>query len=230
MLPWPRLPELIRSRYLTLVNRWDRQLGQPASSLLRATTSPADSLLWRQVQRDLGVVDTATTAFGDRYGAWGFLELWRTTKPFTPEDLALLTALTPAVTEGLRAALARTFVEPDGAVAPVGPAVVVLGPDLTVRTQTDQAADALLQLLPPGQPMAPIPAAAYNVGAALVAHERGIPRQRPPSALTSSGAASGSRAVSPRFSACWQRAWTASRSPLPSCCPNTPSTTTRRRC
>lgn len=179
MLPWPRLPELIRCRYLTLVNRWDRLLGAPASSLLTATAAPDESLLWRQVLCHLGVADTATVAFGDRYGAWGFLELWRTARPFAGDELALLTALAAPVTEGLRSALSRTFVHPGGDVAPIGPAVIVLGPDLAVRTQTDSAAVALLQLLPPGQPMAPIPAAAYNVGAALIAYEHGIPVGEP---------------------------------------------------
>jgi hypothetical protein len=31
MLPWDRLPELIRWRYLTTVNRWDRIAGTTAS-------------------------------------------------------------------------------------------------------------------------------------------------------------------------------------------------------
>ena len=31
MLPWPRLPELIRWRYLTELNRSDRLLGMPAA-------------------------------------------------------------------------------------------------------------------------------------------------------------------------------------------------------
>jgi DNA-binding CsgD family transcriptional regulator len=46
---------------------------------------------------------------------------------------------------------------------------------LQVRSQTEAAADALLSLNPPDEPMAPIPAAAYNVAAALVAQEHGIP-------------------------------------------------------
>jgi hypothetical protein len=42
------------------------------------------------------------------------------------------------------------------------------------RTQTQAAADALLRLNPPDEPMAPIPAAAYNIGAALLAQEQGV--------------------------------------------------------
>src|SRR6185312_827459 len=72
-------------------------------------------------------------------------------------------------------AVARTFANPAEALSPMGPAVVVLDPDLVVRSQTEAAADALLRLNPPDEPMAPIPAAAYNAAAALVAKERGLP-------------------------------------------------------
>jgi hypothetical protein len=157
MLPWPRLPELIRWRYLTLVNRPDRLSGGVASSLRTATAEPSESLMWEHVLRELGVVDTATVAFDDRYGAWGFLELWRTTAPFTRDELALLTAMSPVVTTALRSAQARTFADAGDDVRVSGPAVVVLGPDLRVRRQTDAAAAALLELLPPDEPMARSP-------------------------------------------------------------------------
>ena len=178
-LPWERLPEIIRWRYLSLVNRADTLLGRPASSLLTATKQPEESLVWAHVQRDLGVVDTAMVAFGDRYGAWGMLELWRTTTPFTAKELELLTSLVPEVTTGLRAAVARTFTEPAEDLRATGPAVIVLGHDLVVRNQTDDAAAALLRLLPPDEAMTPIPAAAYNIGAALIAQEEGIPVGEP---------------------------------------------------
>ena len=73
MLPWPMLPELVRWRYLTTVNRWDRLLGSPASSLRTATQSPSESLLWQHVHRRLGILDSAYVSFGDRYGAWARL-------------------------------------------------------------------------------------------------------------------------------------------------------------
>ncbi len=182
MLPWPRLPEMIRWRYLSVGNRWDRLLdspGPPATSLLTSTTDPAESPAWSHVQRDLGVRDTATVAFGDRYGAWGFLELWRSTQTFGAAEIAVLAGLAPTVTAGLRAALARTFDEPSEPATSPGPAVVVLGPDLQVRSQTKDAAAALLRLLPPDEPMPPIPAAAYNSAAALIAQEEGLPIGEP---------------------------------------------------
>ena len=174
MLSWQRLPETIGWRYLTTLNRVDELIGEPAASLLTATDWPEESLIWSNVLRDLGVVDMATVAFGDRYGAWGYLELWRTTGHFEPSELDLLTAIVPAVTAALRGAVARTFVDESEQLLPVGPAVIVLKNSLVVRSQTDAAATALLQLLPPGQPMAPIPAAAYNVGGALLAKEEQV--------------------------------------------------------
>jgi DNA-binding CsgD family transcriptional regulator len=57
--------------------------------------------------------------------------------------------------------------------------VIVLDPDLGVRSQTAWAAEALIRLNPPDEPMPPIPAAAYNVGAALLAQEAGIPVGEP---------------------------------------------------
>lgn len=176
MLPWDRLPETIRWRYQTQLNRVDTLVDQPARSLLTATDDPARSLIWDRVLRDVGVIDMATVALNDRYGVWGYLELWRTGSAFDRAELDALTAITPTVTNGLRAAVARTFVDPADATTrsdPIGPAVVLLGPDLVVHQQTEAAALALLRLLPPDEPMAPIPAAAYNIGAALIANEVG---------------------------------------------------------
>lgn len=173
-LSWPRLPALICSRYLTPYCRWDRVLdaGVTATPLMRETDGRPDrSLLWRDVQSRLGVSDTATVVFADRCGCWGVLDLWRYGGgPFQADELRLLATLAGPVTAGLRAAVARTFVDPGEQLHPVGPAVVVLDPDLQVRSQTEAAADALLRLNPPDEPMAPIPAAAYNIAAALVAH------------------------------------------------------------
>lgn len=178
-LAWPRLPELIRSRYLTLECRWDHVAGagRSATSLLVETAGqPERSLLWRTFQDDLGVIDTAIVVFADRYGCWGLLDLWRTSHPgFSAAELALLGSLAPDITIGLRRAVARTFVDPHQQLLPLGAAVVILDPELRVRTQTEAAARALLQLNPPDEPMAPIPAAAYNIAAALIASEQGIP-------------------------------------------------------
>jgi hypothetical protein len=97
-------------------------------------------------------------------------DLWRYGGgSFQADELHLLATLARPVTVGLRAAIARTFVDPGRQLHPVGPAVVVLDPGLQVTGQTEAAADALLRLNSPDEPMAPIPAAAYNIAAALVA-------------------------------------------------------------
>jgi DNA-binding CsgD family transcriptional regulator len=104
------------------------------------------------------------------------LDLWRYDgRSFQADELHLLATLARPVTAGLRAAIARTFADPGRQLHPIGPAVVVLDPGLHVRSQTKAAADALLRLNPPDEPMAPIPAAAYNIAAALIAQEHGIP-------------------------------------------------------
>lgn len=153
------------------------EAGLAATSLMHETDGHPDrSLLWRDVQAQLGVSDTATVVFADRRGCWGLLDLWRYGGgSFQAEELSLLATLARPVTAGLRTAIARTFADPARQLHPFGPAVVVLDPGLQVRSQTDAAADALLRLNPPDEPMAPIPAAAYNVAASLVAHEQGMP-------------------------------------------------------
>jgi DNA-binding CsgD family transcriptional regulator len=178
-LSWPRLPALICSRYLTPYCRWDHVLekGVAATSLKRETDGHLErSALWRDVQSQLGVSDTAIVVFADKYGCWGVLDLWRYGGgSFDADELRLLATLARPVTAGLRTAIARIFVDPGRQLHPIGPAVVVLGPDLQVKSQTEAAADALLRLNPPDEPMAPIPAAAYNIAAALVAQEHGMP-------------------------------------------------------
>jgi len=177
-LSWPRLPALICSRYLTAYCRWDRVLeaGVAATSLMHETGGhPGRSPLWRDMQSQLGVTDTAIVVFADRHGCWGLLDLWRYGGSFTADELRRLATLARPVTAGLRAAIARTFADAGQQLHPIGPAVLVLDPGLQVKSQTEAAADALLRLNPPDEPMAPIPAAAYNIAAALVAQEHGMP-------------------------------------------------------
>jgi DNA-binding CsgD family transcriptional regulator len=177
-MPWSMLPDLIRLRYLTLVNRWDALLdaGTTVSTLLEATAGrPEGSLLWRDVLCGLGVTDMAAMPFGDKHGCWGLLDLWRIgSRPFDAEERAVLSSMSAFVTAGLRRAVSRTFVDAPDAQPAIGPAVVMLAPDLHVRTQTAAAADTLLRLNPPDEPMAPVPAAAYNAAAALVSAEQDV--------------------------------------------------------
>ncbi|MGW4350469.1 helix-turn-helix transcriptional regulator [Nocardia sp. NPDC004582] len=178
-LRWPDLPRLGRARYLTRINRWTDMIaaGTPVGTLWSATDGqPARSELWREFQRPLGAIDVAALAFWDRFGCWAWLDLWRyhPAPAFDAGEAGFLATLTGPVTTGLRRAQARTFVAAPAAAAS-GPAVLVLGPNLNVRLQTPMAAETLWRLNPPDEPMTVIPAAAYNVAAALIAQESGIP-------------------------------------------------------
>ena len=180
MLTWPRLPELGRARYLTTVNRWVelRRARTPAVSLLTATAGdPSRSPLWRDVLDSMGVTDVLSSVFADRFGCWGWLDLWRSGAAFTDAETALMCELTVPLTEGIRLAQARTFDEAAQPLELAGPAVVLLDAELRVVSQTATAGVALRELNPPGEePLAdPIPAAALNVAAALVASEAGVP-------------------------------------------------------
>ena len=173
------LPNLGRLRYLTTVNRWDVLVaeGRHAATLLGETGGEPDrSRLWRECLSGLGVTDVASVVCADRFGCWAWLDLWRCDGSFGAEEVALLAALTGPLTSGLRAAQARTFVGPSEPLPLTGPAVVLLDAGLRVVGQTATAGAALRELNPPGdEPVDPIPAAALNVAAALVAAEAGAP-------------------------------------------------------
>jgi DNA-binding CsgD family transcriptional regulator len=178
MLEWSRLPDLSRERYLTTVNRWTelRRDRTPAAGLA-ADDDPARSGLWRDVLSGMGVTDVASSVFADRFGCWAWLDLWRCDGTFSAGEVELLAELTGPLTEGIRTAQARTFLSGAEPLALAGPAVVLLDAGLRVVSQTATAGTALMELNPPGEePIeSPIPAAALNVSAALVAAEAGVP-------------------------------------------------------
>lgn len=177
----PRLPELIRLKYVTTVNRWTT-LGATTARLRQATgDDPARSRVWAQLLGPHGVVDVASAVFRDRFGCWGFLDLWRG-EPFTGAEAALVDSVLPDVTAALRRCQANTFVaRPPRDVPPPGPVVLMLSPELDVLGQTPQTHEYLRVLVPPSQGRAPVPASAYNVAAQLLAVEAGVDAN-PPSA------------------------------------------------
>lgn len=178
----PELPRLVRLKYLTPVNRWTT-LGPARVALLRdATGGHADqSLLWRQMLGPLGVGDIASIVFVDRYGCWGFLDLWRMggSERFGAAERSYLSRAAPTLTAALRRSQAATFAHDHRRVPDEGPVVLLLSPDLTVRTQTPYAAEYLRTLVPPSGGEPPIPASAYNVAAQLLAVEAGVDRHQP---------------------------------------------------
>ena len=146
-LAWADLPDLILRRYLA---------GEA----------------WADF-RPPGASDLATSIYADRFGCWGWLDLWRTSGTFTIDERRFLVSVQTAVTAALRRAQARTFLaqQPDPESADA--AVLLLRPDLRPSGQTSAAARTLTQLNPPGEDVPVIPAAAYNVAAALLAAEAG---------------------------------------------------------
>jgi DNA-binding CsgD family transcriptional regulator len=174
----PCLPKLIRLKYLTSVNRWT-SLPCGAASLSGATGGDLpQSLMWRELLCRYQVSDIASSVYRDRFGCWGFLDLWRTqpAPPFPDADIEFLGHIAGPLTAALRHSQAKTFT-PAGAAEqlPAGPVVLLLSPALDVRAQTPQTQRYLRVLLPPGaEDQAPIPASAYNVAAQLLAAEAGI--------------------------------------------------------
>ncbi len=172
----PDLPRLIHLKYLTVVNRWTG-LDGPAAGLRSATGDDrASSLVWREMLDHHDVGDVASLVFRDRFGCWGFLDLWRAGSGarFEEAELDTLSAITGPVTEALRRAQAQTFASPVPTYDRGGPAVLVLASDLVVRGQTPPTDGYLRQLLPPNDGGAPVPAGAYNVAAQLLAVEAGV--------------------------------------------------------
>ena len=179
----PELPRLIRLKYLTEVNRWTALRGAPVALLQAATGGqPSRSLLWRDLLDSYGISDVASLVFRDRFGCWGFLDLWRSGSPFSPAEAAYLTGIADPLTLALRRSQASAFRSGAARHAPrPGPVVLLLSADLHVRGQTPQTQDYLRVLVPPEEDRPPIPASAYNVAAQLLAVEAGIDRN-PPSA------------------------------------------------
>ena len=174
----PELPRLIGLKYRTTVNRWT-SLSEPVGRLADATGGDLGrSLMWREVLCGYGVTDVASVVLRDRFGCWAFLDLWRSgpRKAFTGAEAAFLAAIAPAVTTALRRCQARTFDIFDQAGPPPdrGPIVLVLSPTLEVKAQTAQTDAFLRALVPPDGDRRPVPAAAYNVAAQLLAVEAGV--------------------------------------------------------
>lgn len=180
----PVLPKLIRLKYLTALNRWTRLPAGTASLSAAAGGDLSRSLMWRELLHDYRVTDIASSAYRDRFGCWGFLDLWRIqAAPFADADIEFLNGIAGPLTAALRRSQAKTFAPanavdrlPAGPVVlPAGPVVLLLSPALDVRAQTPQTQRYLRILVPPGdEGQAPVPASAYNVAAQLLATEAGV--------------------------------------------------------
>lgn len=168
------LPRLIRAKYLTRSNRWTT-LGPGQVALFSGTASGlAGEEPWGHLLLEHGVTAVASVVFRDRFGCWGFLDLWRAGGVFTQDEALRVAALVRPVPAMLREAQATTFVARPPSAARPGPVVLLLSPDLDVVGQTPQTHEYLQTLVPPAQGQPPVPASAYNVASQLLAVESGI--------------------------------------------------------
>lgn len=163
------LPVLVRLKYLTRRNRWTTLTAARALAEQRHTSE-----LWTRMQSRHGVADIASVVFRDAFGCWAFLDLWcRDRVP--DEALRLLAEVTPALTEALRRRQAAYFGQPAQLpAAPAEAAVLLLDPELRIIGRTPTSSAWLAVLLPPGERTDPVPAAALNVAAQLIASEAGV--------------------------------------------------------
>ena len=175
------LPALIRSKYLTPTNRWTSLATHVPQTLVAATNGErSSSRVWREVLADHGVDDVVSMVFRDQYGCWGFLDLWRAHGTFSTGECAVLQSLGEVVTAALRRSLVCTFAHPSsGLDQDSGPAVILLSDDLELVTQTPQTDAYLRALLPTDAGRSPVPAAAYNVAAQLLAREAEVDHHPP---------------------------------------------------
>jgi DNA-binding CsgD family transcriptional regulator len=183
-VPWiAELPRQIRLKYCTTVNRWTALGDRPVALLYETTDGDlVQSLVWRELLARHGVHDAASAVFADQFGCWAFLELWRaeTVGCFSRQEADFLADLVPPLTLALRCLEASTFIARPARDRPrVGPIVLVLSPDLEVRSQTAETTEYLRILLPTAPDRTPVPAVAYNVVAQLLAIEAGVDDHSP---------------------------------------------------
>jgi DNA-binding CsgD family transcriptional regulator len=162
-----RLPELIRTKYLSRRNHWRGMTSAVATwaGCQEATDDP-----WVQALASFGVTDVASLVLSDKYGIWSFMDLWRVDRSFSAEEVATLTTSVPLLTCMARALAAEGFVD-QARTGPKGPAVLIHDRALAVQRTTPGTEDFLSRLLPSDG--RPVPAAAYNVAAQLLAQDAG---------------------------------------------------------
>jgi DNA-binding CsgD family transcriptional regulator len=161
-------------KYATAVNRWTTLAGVEGLGD-RARTSRR----WREVQQPLGVLDVASAVFRDAFGCWGFLDLWLPA-PLQADQRRLLSSVAAELTTALRVAHADTLRQlPSATRESSEPATLLMDDDLRIQGSTAGMDDRLRRLLPHPGGLAPVPAAALNTAAQLLAVEEGIDAHEP---------------------------------------------------
>lgn len=162
-----RIPELIRTKYLSRCNHW-RDMSAPVATWSEGEMDQSDP--WVAFLTSFGVTDVASIVLADKYGTWSFIDLWRVGGSFTSKEVSLLAASIPELTRQSRGLAAEGFVD-QARTGPGGPAVLILNRALVVQGTTPETEQFLARLLP--QEGRPVPAAAYNVAAQLLTGEAG---------------------------------------------------------
>lgn len=162
-----RLPELIRSKYLSRRNHW-RSMITPLATWADCREDSDDA--WVVLLTSLGVTDVASMVLADGHGTWSFLDLWRIGGAFSDDEVGTLSASATHLTRLAREMAAEGFVD-HARTGPDGPAVLILDRSLVVMRTTPATDEFLARLLP--YEGTPVPAAAYNVAAQLLAREAG---------------------------------------------------------
>ena len=81
------LPSLVRARYLARSQRWtDVPVAEARLLAPRAGGASGGDDPWRELLVGAGVDDVATVVLGDRFGRWGFLDLWRVGGTFSADE------------------------------------------------------------------------------------------------------------------------------------------------
>jgi DNA-binding NarL/FixJ family response regulator len=166
------LPRLIRLKYLE--HAWSTMPAGAVTSWGEGSPGLDGEVAWRAHLTTYGVRDVASAVLRDDSGCWGFLDVWRLAQPFGGDELDLLRSALVPVPAALRRCLARSFTSVPRQAGPSEPVVLLLSSELEVRRQTPAAEAYLRCLLPTEQDRRPVPAAAYNVAAQLLAVEAGV--------------------------------------------------------
>lgn len=172
-VPEADLPRLIRLRYLA------RELREAEGQSHLLSPQAGRGRRFEDLIAAHGVRGLASSWHADRYGCWAFLDLWRTSKAFDAAEGAVLDAVRPRLAAAIRRCQAGSLREGTGRFEVAGSAVVVLDDDLAVVGDTELAQTWLARLLPPATGRDPVPAAAFNVAAQLLAVEAGVDRHEP---------------------------------------------------
>ena len=172
------LPRAVKLKYVTAANRWTHLVEAGEAVGLLSEGDPSRSPMWSQVLSRYGIGDAASVVFADRFGIWGWLDLWRS-EPFTAKEASYLSRLAIPITQALRARQAATLDAPSPPDRRLGPVVMVHDDELRIESQTPASEEWLRLLLPPVAGENVVPAAAYNVAAQLIAHEAKVDANRP---------------------------------------------------